>query len=939
MTPTLARCRSEAPPCVCRQHAAGWSPGSDLSTGSVTPASTVPRLVLVSAPAGSGKTTLLTQWLSPSITAGGSGAVLPRAIWLSLDAADDEVRAFLAHLVGALQLASPDAADEIERLLESDAAPVEDVVAGVVDELDVLAGATVVVLDDYHVIDAPEVHAAVAFLLENLPPQVSVAMTTRADPALPLARLRARGELVEVRAADLRFTPDEASAFLDDVMGLRLAPEQVATLVSRTEGWAAGLQLAALSALGRVAPGEAASDGAAAFIEAFSGSNRFVLDYLVEEVLDSLTVRLRDFLLDTAVLDELTGPLCDAVTGGDDGQELLEELERRNVFLVPLDDERTWFRYHHLFADALRARSRADSDRVGRLHRAAADWHAEHGTLSVAVDHALAGGDAEHAADLVEVALPGARRRREDMRLRTWLNALPEAVLSSRALLATQMVPARLSEGDLDGAERWLELGEAALSRPELVVPVRVPGKGPAAAAAAARDDELGALQAQTAVYRAAVSQGRGDVEGTLAHARRALDLAGAHDHVARSGGAGFLGLAAWAAGDVTTAVAHFGETVRSLRAAGNVTDELGTTVVLADLWLARGRPARAREMYEAALARADTRPAAVVAVTGDLHTGLAAVLREQGEFAAAEAHLQSARALGERASLPENRYRWFTTTADLLASTGDLPGAVTMLDRAETEYRPGYLPDVRPIAARRARVWIAQGRLDLAQEWARDRQMHVDGPDRFSAEYEQLVLARLLVAQHRPGPGAGNLAAAVDLLDQLVTAAAAADRDGSLVEALVVRATAYQARGDVDAAVNDVGRSLAAAVPAGYRRLFLDEGPVVRDLLRSLEARPGAPGAEAAAALLRAVDLAGPAPGRRSAVPTAVGHEAMSPRELEVLQLLATDLSGPEIAERLYLSINTFRTHTRHVFTKLDVTTRRAAVTRAGALGVLPQS
>ncbi len=900
---------------------------------------TAPRLVLVSAPAGSGKTTLVTQWLAP--TSRGGPPAPARVLWLSLGPADDDVRPFLARLVGALQDAGPDLGGEAGRLLAGGAdVPVDDVVAAVLDDLDAASGAGVVVLDDYHVVDALEVHAAVAFLLENLPPQVTVAMTTRADPPLPLARLRARGELIEIRAADLRFTAEEAGTFLNDVMGLGLDPDQVASLGARTEGWAAGLQLAALSAHGHAGRGDGSTRQTAAFIEAFTGSHRFVLDYLVQEVLDTLPSRLRTFLLDTAVLDELAGPLCDAVTGGDDGQELLEELERRNVFLVPLDDERTWFRYHHLFADALRSRARATNpDRVRRLHRAAADWHERHGVLAVAVDHALAAGDPGHVADLVELALPGARRRREDVRLRTWLNALPDDVLSGRALLATQMVPARLSAGDLDGAERWLELGETALARSRSVAPVRVPPGEPAADAVAARDEELRALPAQTAVYRAAVCQGRGDVAGTLAHARRALDLAGPHDHVARSGGSGFLGLAAWAAGDLATAVDRFGETARSLRAAGNLTDELGTTVVLADLWLARGRPAHARQLYEAALARARARPGAVVGVTGDLHVGLAALLREQDELDAAEGHLRSARSLGDRASLPENRYRWFLTTAGLLVSSGDLPGAVAMIDQAEEVYRPGYFPAVRPLPARRAHVHIAQGRLDLAEAWAHQNQVTVDDPPHFASEYEHLVLARLLVAQHRADPRSGTMEPAVGLLDRLVTAASAADRGGSVVEALVVRAQAHRAVGHLDAALEDLGRSLVAGVPAGYRRLFVDEGPILRELLRTAAARPGVAGAQEAALLLQPVRAAGSAPSGRSRVVAAGSPEALSTRELEVLRLLATDLTGPEIAERLYMSINTFRTHTRHIFTKLDVTTRRAAVTRAGVLGVVGTS
>ena len=900
---------------------------------------TAPRLVLVSAPAGSGKTTLVTQWLAP--TSRGGPPAPARVLWLSLGPADDDVRPFLARLVGALQDAGPDLGGEAGRLLAGGAdVPVDDVVAAVLDDLDAASGAGVVVLDDYHVVDALEVHAAVAFLLENLPPQVTVAMTTRADPPLPLARLRARGELIEIRAADLRFTAEEAGTFLNDVMGLGLDPDQVASLGARTEGWAAGLQLAALSAHGHAGRGDGSTRQTAAFIEAFTGSHRFVLDYLVQEVLDTLPSRLRTFLLDTAVLDELAGPLCDAVTGGDDGQELLEELERRNVFLVPLDDERTWFRYHHLFADALRSRARATNpDRVRRLHRAAADWHERHGVLAVAVDHALAAGDPGHVADLVELALPGARRRREDVRLRTWLNALPDDVLSGRALLATQMVPARLSAGDLDGAERWLELGETALARSRSVAPVRVPPGSPQ------RTRSLPATRSCAPCRRrrrCTARRSARDAVTSLGRWRTPAVPWTSPGRTTTSHGPAAPASWGWPPGRPATSPRRWTGSARRLAACGPQ-ETSPTSSAPRSSWPTCGWHAGARRTHGSCTRRRWHGPGrAPVRSSGSPVTSTSVWPHCSASRTSSTPPRDTCGPRARSATGPRCRRTGTggsVTTAGLLVSSGDLPGAVAMIDQAEEVYRPGYFPAVRPLPARRAHVHIAQGRLDLAEAWAHQNQVTVDDPPHFASEYEHLVLARLLVAQHRADPRSGTMEPAVGLLDRLVTAASAADRGGSVVEALVVRAQAHRAVGHLDAALEDLGRSLVAGVPAGYRRLFVDEGPILRELLRTAAARPGVAGAQEAALLLQPVRAAGSAPSGRSRVVAAGSPEALSTRELEVLRLLATDLTGPEIAERLYMSINTFRTHTRHIFTKLDVTTRRAAVTRAGVLGVVGTS
>jgi LuxR family maltose regulon positive regulatory protein len=863
-----------------------------------------PRLVLVSAPAGFGKTTLLSQWLA-------TGDSDRRVAWLSLDEADNDPHRFLEHLVAAVQLVA-DVAEATQLVAAGSQLPADTVLTSLVNDLDLQPGRTVLALDDYHVIETPEVHSAVTFLLDHLPPRVTLAVATRSDPPLPLARLRARGELVELRAADLRFTADEAAAFLGEAMGLDLDPDQVTALETRTEGWAAGLQLAGLSLRG--------VDDTAGFVDAFTGSHRFVLDYLVEEVLRHESDAVRAFLLDTAVLRQLTGPLCDALTGGSGGSPTLEALERANLFVVPLDEHREWFRYHHLFADTLRARLLAEQpDRVPALHRAASEWYAAHDLPEDAVRHALAAADPAYAADLVEAALPDLRRERRDRLLREWLTTLPVDVVRSRPLLGTYLAWTRLVLGDLDGVETALRDAERSLAG-------GMPS--PRVGVSAAALEEMRTLPSTMAIFRASAAQARGDTDATRRHARTALDLAGPQDHMARAGSLGFLALAAWARGDLDEAVEAFSEAVDSMAAAGDVADQLGGAVVLASMSMARGRPSEARALCERALVTASQHPGDALATLGDLHVALADTLVEQGEPEAAQRHLQAAQALGESASLMENRYRWYVVMARLRASQGDTEAAVELLDRAESRYLRGFFPDVRPIPAQRARLRVRQGRLADAWEWARDLRVQQVEDGSYLGEYDQLTLVRLLLAQHRADGDAGHLDDAAQRLDRQTPGADGRGRDGSLVEVRILQSLLQEARGHRVAALSELEAALETAVPAGYLRLFLDEGEQMHELLRVVGTRPAA--GDHARTLLRAAYRSPVAP---APVPDS---EGLSERELEVLRLLDSSLSGPEIAAALFVSVNTLRTHTKHIFTKLDVNTRRAAVTRAAELGLL---
>lgn len=874
----------------------------------------LPRVVLVSAPAGFGKTTLLTQWLTAATGAG------RRVAWVSLDDGDNDVARLLEHVVAAL--ASVGDLPEAARLMtDGGAPPPQAVLTSVVNDLDLHGVATVLALDDYHVIDAAEAHAVVAFLLEHAPPHVTIAIATRADPPLPLPRLRARGELLELRAADLRFTAEEASSFLGGVMGLSLTARDVEALAARTEGWAVGLQLAGLSLQG--------IPDSSGFVEAFAGTNRFILDYLVEEVLRLQPDDVRRFLLETSVLQELTGPLTDALTGRRDGRTVLESLDRANLFVVSLDDHRVWYRYHHLFAEVLRSRLVADHpERVPQLHHAASSWYADHERPHDAVRHALASGDPDHAADVVQGVMPDLRReRRHDRLIRDWLTTLPDEVVRPRALLAAYRAWTRLVEGDLAGVDAWLAHAEAALSAHPPV---------PAEGASPATREELRTLPATIAVFRASAAQARGDTDASQEHARRALAQLGPDDHMARGGAAGFLGMAAWARGDLDEAVTTFAAALHSLGAAGDVADELGGTVALGSMWTARGRPDEARRLFEKALARAQEHPGAALASLGDLHVGLADVLVEQGDLDRAAEHLATASALGESASLMENRHLWAVAAARLRQAQGDPDGALRLLVEAADAYAPGFFPDVRPLPALRARIHICQGRLADARDWADAARVEPDAGGGYLDEFNQLTHVRLLIAEHRARPEAGHLDEVLGRLTAIEGGALSGGRGASLVDVHVQRALALDARGEHATAIDELATGLRLGVPAGFLRLFLDEGPPLDRLLLAAERHPVA--GEHARALRNATHPRAPATTVDMNASTAADAlpDPLSGRELEVLRLFATTLSGPDIARQLYVSVNTLHTHTRHIFTKLAVNTRRAAVERARELGQL---
>jgi LuxR family maltose regulon positive regulatory protein len=524
----------------------------------------------------------------------------------------------------------------------------------------------------------------------------------------------------------------------------------------------------------------------------------------------------------------------------------------------------------------------------------------------------------------MELAVPAIRRNRQEAMLLGWLKALPDDAVRRSPVLSVFFGYMLMASGDLDAVEPRLDDAEQALA-----------AMPDASGRPWAQTEELRTLPATIAVFRASLAQARGDVAGTAEHARRALDLAGPNDHLARGSAAGFLGLAAWADGDVSSALETFTQAVASLHEAGNFVDELSSTVVLADMWLAAGHPNTARRLYLRSLQVSEGHGESVLRATPDLLVGLAEMDYEAGDFEAAKRHLERAAALGEGVAMTEGRYRWFVAMGRVADAEGDLQEAVTLLDKAEQLYRSGFFPDVRPIAAMKARVWIAHGSLSQAADWARERGVSATDDVSYLSEFDHLTLVRLLLARHRAHPETGAIDPAMRLLDRLLEAAETSGRAGSLVEIRMLQALAQDAQGHRPQALQSLGDAWAEAPePDGYVRLFLNEGAPMVELLREAE-HQGLAGDHARRLLSVSTSGHGEAPD--SGQPPARSlTDPLSERELQVLRLLDTELTGPQIARELFISHNTLRTHTKHIFTKLEVTTRRAAVRRARERGLM---
>jgi LuxR family transcriptional regulator, maltose regulon positive regulatory protein len=871
------------------------------------------KLTLISAPAGFGKTTLVSDWVASCKT--------PVA-WLSLDEADSDPTRFLTYLLTALQTVAPNLGEGLLSALQSHpSSPTESILTTLLNSVATISEDFVLVLDDYHLIDSKQVDHALSFLLEHLPAQMHLIITTREDPNLPLARLRARQQLTELRVTDLRFTPDEAADFLNQVMDLKLSSQEVAVLESRTEGWIAGLQLAVLSLQDHHdVPG---------FIEAFAGDHRYIVDYLVEEVLQRQPEAIRSFLLKTSILERLNGPLCDAITDQSGGKARLEVLQRGNFFLIPLDDRRHWFRYHHLFADVLHLHLLTEQpDHVPTLNRRASEWFEHHGSAVDAIRHALAAEDFERTADLIERAVPAMRRSRQESMVLAWLEKLPKELFQRRPVLSVHFAGTLLSNGKLEGVEVRLRDAEDCLN------PREATDERPSSEMIVVDEEEFRSLPGSIAVFRAAHALALGHVSHSVQHAQRALDLLPDENDHGRGAASGLLGLAYWSGGDLEAAQHSYLECMTRLLRIGHNPDAIGISIALADIRMVQGRLREAMRIYERGLQLASEQTALVLRGAADMHVGMSELEREHNNLSAATQHLLTSQELGAFTGLPQHPYRWRVAMAQIRQAQGDLDSALELLLEAERLYVSDFFPNVRPVAALKARVWVAQGNLREALSWAREQNLSVRDDLEYLREFEHITLARILLAQSKSEKQ--SVLEAISLLERLLQAAQAGGRIGSVIEILILQALAYHARGDTPAALKALQQTLTLADPEGYIRIFLNEGTPMAQLLGEAVAHkimPDFTGKLLAAFKAQQQTSAYPTVRRLASQPAL---ETLSQRELQVLRMFNTDLSGPEIARELEIALSTLRTHTKSIFSKLDAKNRREAVKRATELDLL---
>jgi LuxR family maltose regulon positive regulatory protein len=849
------------------------------------------KLTIISAPAGFGKTTLVSEWI----------ASCDRPVaWLSLDEGDNDPARFLAYFISSLQtIAANIGKGMLGALQNPQLPPIEILLTNLVNEITAIPHNYILVLDDYHVIDSKPVDAALAFLLKHLPSQMHLVITTREDPHLPLARLRAKGQLTELRITDLRFTPSEAAEFLNQVMDLNLSAEDITALETRTEGWIAGLQLAALSMQG--------NQDVTSFIQSFTGSHHFVLDYLIEEVLEQQSESIQTFLLRTSILDRMCGPLCDAVLGSPSAsrQATLEYLQHANLFIVPLDNERRWYRYHHLFAELLRQRlyqsdisPTEEGGRVAELHRRASQWYEDNGLDLEAFKHATAANDIERAARLIVGKGMPLYFRGGAVPILKWLESLPTTVKDARPSLWVTYASATLTIGLVTGVEQKVQAAEAALA---------------AALQGGEPDENTRNLIGQIASIRASLAVTQHQAETIIVQSRRALEYLHPKNLPERAGITWKLGYAYHLQGDRAAASQAYTEALSTCEAIGRTVIAMMAAIGLGSIQEVENQLSLAVDTYRRALQLGGDPPPPPAC---DAHLGLARIFYQWNDLDAAQQHTQQSVLLARQILSTDRSVLCELFLARLMLTKGNVVGAAGILALAyQSAHQNNFVQRIPEVVAAQVLVLLRQGQVAAAAHLAQTHDLPISQ-------------ARVHLAQ-------GDPSAALAVLEPLRQQMEAKNWVDEQLKIMVLQTVALQAHDEKDKAVQLLGEALALAEPGGFIRLFVDEGEPMAQLL--LEAGSQGVNLDYIGKLLAAFEAEVQTSEDKPGLPHAkLLIEQLSERELEVLQLIAQGLSNHVISERLFLALSTVKGHNRIIFDKLHVQNRTEAVARARELGLL---
>ncbi len=858
------------------------------------------KFILISAPAGFGKTTLVSEWI----------AVCDRPVaWVSLDEGDNDPTRFLTYLITALQRISENFGKELLAALQSpQPSTSESILISLLNEITSISNNFILVLDDYHRIDAKPIDHILTFLIEHMPPQMHLVITSREDPPFSLARLRARSQLVELRAADLRFSADEAADFLNRVMGLNLSKEEINTLETRTEGWIAGLQLAAISMQGK--------QDTTPFIKSFTGRHYFVLDYLIEEVLHHQPNNVQTFLLQTSILDRMCGPLCDAVMDSPSasGQETLEYLEHSNLFITPLDSERRWYRYHHLFGDLLRQRL-GKPPQFAEFHLRASRWYEANHEPDAAFHHAIKAGDFVRAADLAEAAWQEMEENFQTAAWLGWVKKLPDDVVNCRPGLCVQIGSAYSGAGDLDASEIYLKKAEQGLAGMPL-------------------QDELMNLPGTIALIRASNAQNQGDLVEMVKYAELSLQLIPDDNIYLRAQAAITLGFTHWTNGNLEASLQAMYVWIENMQRLGNHVFAIASAFAVADMLVTLGQLSEAEKELRQAIQLAASYGQEAVAVTAHHHLGLALIAHERGDNSTFSQCLQTAADLGKRSTLVDWSHRWNLAQARLKESARDWDAALDLLEKARRSYVKNPIPILQPIDALKTRIYLKRGRLDKAAAWARERNLSVNDEVNYLGEFEYITLARVRL-------GEGVFTGVNELLERLLTLAENQKRFGSVIEILITRALVHQAQNNLSQALAALERALSLAEPEGYLRIFMDEGESMHSLLLSYKSKHEKQADYSLLSYTDKIVAAFSQPAQILSKSTIITQESeiiepLTDRELEILQLISEGHSNTEISQRLFLALSTVKGHNLRIFNKLQVQNRTEAAARARELGLL---